>query len=617
MIIAGLDNWYVDKDGGTSGIDLQEYQIEEWRLQNALDVDNFRLPPDYRQAFGGSSQLNSHLSVPALRFPCWHVCPRCHRMYEAKLSQKEPVYCDDCSTPRRKIHAESVGIVAICDQGHLQDFPWRDWVHKSHDHSCSGDLKLFTSGGSSLSSRSVRCSCGARRNLWQIQMAYPDGSTYLTNNLRSDGMTYCCKGHQPWNYQKDPKGCDRSIRGAFSSAANLYYADIHSAIYLPRGANAAPPELIRFISEPHRQYLRGIEKSVCVNILRNENPIFMHDYTDKQIAASLEVIWPSTTAKAQKAIEPPISSEDSTYTQFRRDEFEVLRKERDDDQLLIKKADMASYESEIAGFFSRVMLVHTLRETRVLAGFSRVYPPSAEQSQDERKALLWQHPDKAERWLPAYTVKGEGIYIEFDENRMQAWEHRPEVIEHFRELMARYRKAFAIKRAVARPLGPRFVALHTFAHILMNQLSFECGYATASLRERLYIDDSETNPMAGILIYTAAGDSEGTLGGLVRLGKPGHFEQIIKRALVAAQWCSADPICMEIGLQGGQGPDSLNLAACHSCALLPETSCEEFNRFLDRGALIGTPDEPDLGYFQFIGHAVSPSQNRVKSSTVL
>jgi hypothetical protein len=62
-------------------------------------------------------------------------------------------------------------------------------------------------------------------------------------------------------------------------------------------------------------------------------------------------------------------------------------------------------------------------------------------------------------------------------------------------------------------------------------------------------------------------------------------------------WCSADPVCMEIGTKWGQGPDSCNLAACHNCALVPETACEEFNRFLDRGLVVGELSDRSLGFF--------------------
>ena len=131
----------------------------------------------------------------------------------------------------------------------------------------------------------------------------------------------------------------------------------------------------------------------------------------------------------------------------------------------------------------------------------------------------------------------------------------------------------------------------------MNQLTFECGYGSASLRERLFVSTAPRADMVGLLIYTAAGDAEGTLGGLVRMGKPGNVEPVIRRALARAQWCSADPVCMELGTSGGQGPDSSNLAACHNCGLAPETSCEEFNRFLDRGLVVGSLTQPNLAFF--------------------
>ena len=71
-------------------------------------------------------------------------------------------------------------------------------------------------------------------------------------------------------------------------------------------------------------------------------------------------------------------------------------------------------------------------------------------------------------------------------------------------------------------------------------------------------------------------------------------KKILRNAITNARWCSSDPVCMD---SHGQGPDSCNLAACHSCALLPETACEEFNRFLDRGLVAGTLDNPGLGFF--------------------
>ncbi|CAN5624045.1 hypothetical protein BH24ACI2_BH24ACI2_15120 [soil metagenome] len=115
------------------------------------------------------------------------------------------------------------------------------------------------------------------------------------------------------------------------------------------------------------------------------------------------------------------------------------------------------------------------------------------------------------------------------------------------------------------------------------------------MRERLYCDIEDNSfPMTGVLIYTASGDSEGTMGGLVRQGDKDNFENIFVRALKNALWCSSDPVCLE---SGGQGPGSCNFAACHGCALLAETSCEKSNKLLDRVFIIGTPENRNLGFF--------------------
>ena len=146
----------------------------------------------------------------------------------------------------------------------------------------------------------------------------------------------------------------------------------------------------------------------------------------------------------------------------------------------------------------------------------------------------------------------------------------------------------------------RYLLVHSLAHSLINQFVFECGYSTASLRERLYVSADAKAPMAGILIYTAAGDSEGTLGGLVRLGRQERLGLVVRRALSRAAWCSADPVCSEN--LGGQGSRLANLAACHACVLLPETCCETVNQGLDRAMIVGTAENPQPGWMAELLH---------------
>jgi hypothetical protein len=186
-------------------------------------------------------------------------------------------------------------------------------------------------------------------------------------------------------------------------------------------------------------------------------------------------------------------------------------------------------------------------------------------------------------------VLGEGIFLRLDTARLARWETREDVRARAARINRNYRDSF-IGGNADREITPRLLLIHTLAHALIDQFALEAGYPAASLRERLYVSDE----MAGLLIYTATTDAAGSLGGVVALARRERLAGSFLEALGRASWCSADPLCIET--EAG-GLDSLNLAACHACVLLPETSCEESNVLLDRGLLTGTPSQPDLGYF--------------------
>ena len=177
-------------------------------------------------------------------------------------------------------------------------------------------------------------------------------------------------------------------------------------------------------------------------------------------------------------------------------------------------------------------------------------------------------------WLPAFRVHGEGIFLGLDVERVREFDRQRD--SRLERLLGRIR---TVGRATL-PVSPGFVVLHTLAHLLIKRLSFEAGYGASSIRERIYSSpEGSEQEMAGLLLYTAAGDADGTLGGLVALGRAGNLERVLAGVIEEARWCGSDPICME---SRGQGPASLNLAACHACALVAETSCEFQNRMLDR-----------------------------------
>ena len=188
-------------------------------------------------------------------------------------------------------------------------------------------------------------------------------------------------------------------------------------------------------------------------------------------------------------------------------------------------------------------------------------------------------------------------FLQLDLEALCAWENQPEVLQRVQSATASWQSEWK-KRNGDEPVPfeatPRLLMLHAFSHALIRQLTLECGYSTASLRERLYVSEGPEG-MAGVLIYTATSDSDGTLGGLQRRASPDLLGPTVTGALRSAQWCSSDPLC----LSGETGaPDAHSVAACHSCMLVPETSCEHHNRFIDRALLTGGESGTAIGFFE-------------------
>jgi hypothetical protein len=607
---AGLDHWYErEGEGRTDTVDVEEFEIEEWRLQAALRVTHFRLPPDYRViTYGEAGVKNLRLTVPFLRFPTWNFCPRCKRLVHLPLSFKGRQRCEYCEvelfgTRKKAPFVAQVPFIAICEYGHLQDFPWCEWVHRELHPSCSKPMKLRATGGASLAAQSVECECGKKRNLARITEASPLGApegptTFLSSNLTPDDTEYLCRGVKPWHGSEEPTSCGRPLRGSLRAASNVYYALQRSSIYLPRATGEIREKLMEIMTNPPLSTvvhtLHDLGQEPTVDMLRQgRHGNLLGPYPDDEVSRAVDALH----VPGEQDL-PPEDEDDlgPDETEFRRPEFEVLRSLQDAEELRTTAFSLGDYSPPIAELFGRIVLVEQLRETRALWGFNRIFPESEDGLRD-RRAMMWRSaPDWRHSWLPAYVVHGEGIFLELNDQALQAWEQHPWVQGRIDRLAYLYERARHARRLRHRVLSPRFVLVHTLAHVIINQLTYECGYSSAALRERLYVSTG-TRPMAAALIYTAAGDSEGTMGGLVRMAKPGYLEPTLLAAIESARWCSADPVCMEIG-EAGQGPDSCNLAACHNCALIPETACEEFNRFLDRALLVGPHPEPSVGFFK-------------------
>lgn len=596
VICCGLDHWFKEESGDTETVDQREFQVDEWRLAARLNVAHFFLPPDFRVVRRSEPPTNGYLTVPFLRFPQWHYCTRCGLMRKLPLVTKGRIKCAECEGRGWTRYIVQVPFVAMCDAGHIQDFPWLEWVYQTanppQDHP---PMRLYSTGGMTLAGQKIKVDGGPERTLAGITNARPDGTdTDLSRLLDSSQTPFLCPGHRPWLGTDEGEGCGHPLRGTLRSAANVYFAQVQNSIYLPRSEDTTVAEVISLLEQPPISTFIGILTTAGAtplpDHLKTQFRELVQPYTDRQLEQAIAAVCGGKSHRQSLDIEG-----DDAETRFRRQEYDTLINEADFDQLVIRPADLGQYEANFSQYFSNVTLIHKLQETRALTGFTRVFADSDRDLSSLQGMLRRTQP--AEMWLPAYKVFGEGIFLTLNEQRLLSWEACPEIQRRVQPLIDRFYDMQQVRHLHDRRIGPRYILLHTLAHLLMNRLTFECGYSSAALRERLYVSENPSAPMAGILIYTAAGDAEGTLGGLVRMGKPRQLEPLLERALAGAQWCSADPVCMEMGQSGGQGPDSLNLAACHGCCLVPETACEEFNRLLDRGLVIGPFDNPAIGFF--------------------
>lgn len=606
MMTAGLDNWFVRDDGHPMPrSEIEKHTIDEWRLQRFLDVDHFRMPPakDTNEDVSGNSTY-AITTIPSVRFPTWHFCPnaKCRALVPLTLSAVGRPYCKACEANSWKFRLSPVPFIVVCEVGHAADFPWLEWVHHEVAPPCRGPLTLLATGGASLAAQEVKCnSCGMRRTL--------EGVTSESGlaKLASDGPSFSCPGTSPWHGGTSADSCLSKPRGALRSATNVYFPVVRSSIFIPRDGGAlAPPALISEMESSSvamilRYVLGGDATDLNARRIRDFDPALFDGFSDTQIVKASRIVLGLDLPESPE--EGPFVASDDRETAFRRVEHSIIRIPQQGDQLRVKEVEQSFFGKIMSRSFDRVLLVQRLRETRALVGFQRVKPtPNPDFA--ALKAMLRRRasPTKWDDWLPAHVVFGEGILLEFSDARVREWESRSDVVDRIQTLRENYSAQLRLQDRDPIPytsrLSSRRVMLHTFAHLMINELSFDAGYSSASLRERLYVSDDEGHPMAAVLIYTAAGDADGSLGGLVRMGEPDRLEGVLSKAIEGSRWCASDPICMEAGDHGGQGPSSCNLAACHNCGLVPETTCEEFNQFLDRWMVTGNEDDRSGGFFE-------------------
>ncbi len=623
VMISGLDLWERAIEnrrlsGGIDSIDEEQLMVPEERLQKLLSVDYFLKPFPYTE----SNLKNNYLKIPAVRFPGWHHCvnPGCGHMKKWELITHDSyLKCPNCESKMIPVR-----FVAVCEHGHIQDIPFLEWVHNGPipNDGEKHELRYIANAGSGdLGSIYLKCSCGEGKSLAGIMNVSKDDtidfiydsalsrvgltnegdvefSAKSPNSHTINPLGEFCKGYKPWlglEGVNNPDDCKKPLRVLIRGGSNVHYSHIQSAIYLPKVTEHINEYALKVIektdgglAELKEYYDQQSNGELLKMILKNKAEV-------KNGFISVEDLFNEIISQFEE-----IETEEEIYTDIdiRWEEYQYILRGRNSENSDFKAVVKNPYEYvhaedfKLVDFFSGIVLIEKLKETRVFTGFSRITANTSDL--ESRKQLL---SNKPVTWLPAYQVHGEGIFLEFDSEKLLNWSRSTN--GYFDRLINRYHSAMVNRNNESdKDISPVFIMMHTFAHLLIKRLCFNCGYGSSSLREKIYFSSDEEKQMNGILIYTSSGDSEGSLGGLVRQGKKEHLAKLVKEAIADADWCSADPVCSDVGQTSGQGPDSVNGSACHNCCLVPETSCEEFNSILDRATIVGTFEDSSLGYFK-------------------
>ena len=523
-------------------------------------VKELREPPISRIV--GGNRVDG-VWIPALRFPFWTQCPSCHLLYYKPWKPDEADEMPECSQCKKRSKLEQVPWVLIHKDGHMADLPWRSLAHRnrsSHDQNqCRDHSRIYLKSGTGKK-RELYCkSCGAT------------GGFNMHEELEFGKMR-----RQPW--LKEPPEKESEGKG---EVVEINDVRVHSP--MTRSALVIPPE-------------SRIDKGACAyrlnsgsDLLENIENARPGPKRDRAIAhaawklgcskediesALIDIskgypLYGETITHGElfpmeyKALIEPIAdlqeSEDFV-TSHRTDEWQNL-------------ADGLSHDSKakrFLDFIDNVVEVRRLKEIMVMRGFYRMgendgppVPPDIVGESD---------------WLPALELYGEGVFFTIRESLIQQWETQTDITEKAKIFANRYETS-GQDFDPGITVDPRFLLLHTISHLLIREMETEAGYPAASLKERIYSSRFGECPMAGVLVYVAVPDVAGSLGGLEELAEPSRLLKLITRVFERAQWCSLDPVC---STHEGQGPNLLNHAACHACALIPETSCSYGNMLLDR-----------------------------------
>lgn len=595
IIIETFDSWgYADLNEKLAHYIIKDDRLLQ-RLKNRFpNLKHLVAIPTDRDSF------LHHVQPKASYFPKWFYCtnPKCGRLatYDEWLKRWlaagkkreffNPPKCSnkDC----KENHLEQIRFVMTCTNGHIQDLPWEFWnnrlpTDRTNEEDNEDENKNEKPKGPQL--KREKC-CGDKQELvYKISRENTELSGIWIEckccekkaNLKGVfNYEQKCNGKKFWLGQLNGKfheeECTAITSVKLKTSNSVYYANTLSSLYIPELQNPLSPE-------------------IRIDI---DNMVESGQFTDEQIVQLVSI---------QKKIEKELIQQyletgdikyipDNIYRQTEYNYF--LEKEQPNNKQIIFR--IIDCSEQINGF-SKLVKIDKLKRTTVQTSFTRNEPidiDSILQNQNEYEYTVQRQSISKNSFdtktLPALESYGEGILFVLDRKKLEQWEKQQEVIERTEKIKSNAQNAdWKSHQIIAKTLTPRKILIHTLSHLLMRELEYVCGYPVSSLSERLYV--SET--MHGFLISAFDG-TDGYLGGLSNLCNDlENLGDIINSAIFRATDCSSDPICIE---SDGQGVGQLNLAACHSCTLTPETTCELSNLYLDRNLIVNK----EYGYFKTI-----------------
>ncbi len=566
VVVSGLDYWFPQAEMPT---------IVEERLSTkvAAVLNRAKPVPLKGPPIVDDDERKAPTGVPAFQFPEWFVV-------QVKRKRRPLVHLESLTKGRyevdgRKVPAIPVRFVQACVLGHLSDIDWSGFIHQ-YRGDCARQIWMEERGSSGdLADVIVGCDCGLERSMAQATRRGAE-------NLGT------CPGKRPWlgkygGEQCGGEGGKRQLsRLLVRSASDAYFSQVLSVISLPdRGS------LVRdAVAKLWEDFLSLVEsrEDLAKERKRPSVKAALDGLPDDEVFAEIERRRAGGDLPNQKIKELELATLLSVKEKLGEDfhggaDFLARR-------IPIKR------ETGPLRAIDRVVLVDRLREVSAQIGFTRFEAQAAdidgELSLDVRSAPLASEV----KWVPAVENRGEGIFLTLDPSRVFAWRKRPEVQIREKELAGGFEAWKTVHKKPNAPFpGLPYILLHSLSHLLLTAVSLDCGYATSSIRERIYVGDDAY----GILLYTSSPDAEGTLGGLIDVGR--RLDLHLRRALEMARLCSNDPVCAMHRPNSSQEERFLSGSACHGCLLISEPSCENRNDFLDRALVVPTVLGPGPEFF--------------------